>query len=42
MKILFWLNTSKKNAKNLYPLYCRITINKQRSEIATGIWLKKK
>jgi integrase len=41
MKILFWLNTAKKNKEKKYPVYCRITINKQRAEIATGIFLKK-
>ncbi len=42
MKILYLLKKSKKNKKGEFPLYCRITINGKRSEIATGIFLKQK
>jgi len=41
MKVLFWLNTGKKNRQGKYPLYCRITINGERAEISTGIFLGK-
>ncbi len=40
MKILFWLNKSKKNRSGEMPLYCRITVEKNRTEVSTGIFLK--
>lgn len=40
MKILFWVARSKKDASGKAPIYCRITINGQRAEIATGIIVK--
>lgn len=41
MKILFWLNTGKKNKQGKHPIYCRITINGERAEISTGIFVLK-
>ncbi len=41
MKVLFWLNTGKKNRQGKFPHYCRITINGERAEISTGIFLGK-
>jgi len=38
--ILFWLNRDKENLKGLAPIYCRITINGKRAEIATHHYIK--
>ncbi len=40
MKLLFWLVRNKANKKNESPVYCRITINGQRAELSTGIYVK--
>lgn len=42
MKILFWLAKSKLNKRGQVPLYCRITINGERAEISTNIWILEK
>lgn len=40
MKILLWLVKNKRNSKGELPIYCRITINKERAEVFTGIYVK--
>lgn len=39
IKILFWLYQSKKNSQGLIPIYVRVTLNKQRTEIASGYFV---
>lgn len=36
LAILFWQNKSKTNSKGKAPIYARITVNGQRTELATG------
>jgi hypothetical protein len=36
IKILFWLYQSKKNFQGLVPIYIRATLNKKKTEIASG------
>ncbi|OFX49611.1 MAG: hypothetical protein A2046_05965 [Bacteroidetes bacterium GWA2_30_7] len=38
--ILIWLNKSKKNSKNLAPIYGRITVNGKRAEIALKLFIE--
>lgn len=40
MNTLFFLSKKKTNKKGRAPIYCRITINGQRSEFSTGISVK--
>ena len=42
MKLLFWLVKNKRNKQGLVPIYCRITINGERAEVATNIWILEK
>ncbi len=42
IKLLFWLYKSKVNSKGFAPIFLRITINKQRTEIATGQYIQPK
>jgi integrase/recombinase XerD len=39
MKLLFWLCRNKASASGACPIYVRITIDGQRSEISTGIFI---
>jgi integrase len=39
IKITFWLNRTKKNSKNLVPVYIRVTQNYDHFVKATGIWI---
>lgn len=39
VKITFWLNKTKKNPKNLVPVYLRVTQNYDHFVKATGIWI---
>lgn len=41
-KILFVQGTNRTNKKNETPIYCRITFNKKRKQITTGIYLESK
>jgi integrase/recombinase XerD len=46
--VLFYTNKAKTNQKGICPIYCRITINKERKQFSTGIsinpidWVSKK
>lgn len=40
ISILFWLAGAKKNKKGLCPIYIRITIGGERTDISTGIMVK--
>ncbi len=42
MKLLFWLAKSKRNKQGQVPVYCRITINGERAEISTNLWILEK
>lgn len=42
MKVLFYIRKSKINANSLCPLTCRITIENERKEFSTGIFLNPK
>ncbi|GEM_PF-6427305 len=42
MKLVFWIIPNKADAHGEYPTYCRITINGQRAEISTGIFVHEK
>jgi hypothetical protein len=42
MKILFYIRKSKINANSLCPLTCRITIDNERKEFSTAIFLNPK
>lgn len=42
MKILFWLAKNKRNKQGQVPLYCRITINGERAELSTNLWILEK
>ena len=37
--ILFVINTNKTNEKGLCPLSCRITLNKERKQFTTGLFV---
>gem|GEM_PF-6865010 len=37
IKMLFWLYKSKVNSKGLAPIYLRLSKNKERTEISTGL-----
>lgn len=39
MKLLFYLSKKRSNKGNLAPIYCRVTIDKERCEISTGIFV---
>ena len=39
VKLMYWLNKSKMNKKGLAPIFLRITFNKNRKEISTGIYI---
>ena len=39
VKLMYWLNKSKMNKKGLAPIFLRITSNKNRKEISTGIYI---
>ena len=41
-KILFVQGSNRTNKKNETPIYCRITLNKKRKQITTGIYLESK
>jgi len=34
LSMLFWVYTTRKNKKNEYPIYCRITVDGQRAELS--------
>lgn len=36
ISILFVINQAKTNQKGIFPIYCRITINKLRKQFSTG------
>lgn len=36
----FWLAKAKKNKKELCPIYCRVFINGQRTEVCTKVYIK--
>ena len=40
LKILFWLNKSKKNAKGLSPLMLRLTNKNNRHQVSTGYYVE--
>ena len=40
MRILFWLYKSKKNTAHESPLWVRITVNGEREQFATGLFIK--
>ncbi len=40
MKILFLIQTSKLNKRGTTPIRCRITIDKNRKEFSTGIFVR--
>lgn len=40
MKVLFWLVKNKVNKRGECPIYCRITIDRKRAEIFSGIYAK--
>ncbi|MGQ1786365.1 site-specific integrase [Saccharicrinis sp. GN24d3] len=42
MNILFWLAKSKRNKKGQVPVYVRITINGERAELSTNLWILEK
>jgi integrase len=39
IKVLFWLYQSKKNAQGQVPIYIRVTLNKAKTEIASGYFV---
>ncbi|WP_158285060.1 Arm DNA-binding domain-containing protein [Arenibacter aquaticus] len=39
IKILFFMNRSKENSKDVCPLYCRITYSGRRKQFSTGIFV---
>jgi len=39
IKITFWLNRTKKNSKNLTPVYLRVTHDYEYIVKATGTWI---
>jgi integrase len=39
IKVLFWLYKSKKNAQGLMPVYIRITLNREKTETASGYFI---
>ena len=42
MKLLFWLVKNKRNKQGRIPIYCRITINGERAELSTEIFIHEK
>lgn len=42
MRVLFYRSGKKENSEGLAPIVCRVTIQGQRSEISTGIYLSQK
>ena len=40
ISILFWLYKSKRNSSGLCPIYCRLIINKIKTQISTGRFIK--
>ncbi len=42
MKVLFLLYKSKTNKKGLCPIKCRLTLNKERKEFSTGLFINPK
>lgn len=41
VKVLFWHRHAKTNSKGLAPIYARITINGERIQFSTGVYVKK-
>jgi len=39
IKVLFWLYKSKRNAQGLIPIYIRVTLDKEKIEIASGYFV---
>ncbi len=39
MSVLFWLYKSKMNKKGLAPIFMRITLNGEKTEVSTGIYV---
>ena len=39
MKLLFVIAISRKNKKNLSPIYCRLTFNEKRKQFSTGLFI---
>ena len=37
MHLLFWLYKSKQSRRGLYPIYMRITVWREKTEVSTGI-----
>jgi site-specific recombinase XerD len=40
VRVLFWLYKSKKNSQGLIPIYMRITLDKDKTEIASGHFIQ--
>ena len=40
VKVTFWLNKTKKNSKNLVPIYLRVWYDYAHFSKATGIWVR--
>ena len=39
IKITFWFTRTKKNSKNLMPVYLRISLDYERFVMTTGVWI---
>ena len=40
IRITFWLNKTKKNSKNLIPIYVRVQLNYEKFFKSTGIYIQ--